>query len=119
MLRTLATDRTEIIGAFIGKDEVEAAMQGSHSDRAAMARRIASSLGYNGHLAYVRGDDVGARQSGPASNYHQRDSRGSSDVSRSSRARSFSSASSRSDSSAPGSGKPGSNSDSDSDDKDD
>jgi hypothetical protein len=55
MWRTV-TGKTEILGTFIGKDEVEAALQGSHSDRAAMARRIASSSGYNGHLAYVQGD---------------------------------------------------------------
>jgi hypothetical protein len=76
MTRTRATGSTEILGTFVGKDEVEAALAGSHSDREAMARRIASSLGsnyksirrvmarrgivsslgYDGHLAFVRGD---------------------------------------------------------------
>jgi hypothetical protein len=66
MTRTRATGSAEILGTFIGKDEVEAALQGSHSDREAMARRIASSSGYNSHMAYVRGDDVGALRRRPA-----------------------------------------------------
>jgi hypothetical protein len=62
MSRTCGAGSSEILGAFIGKEEVEAALQGSHSDREAMARRITSSLGYNGYLAYVQGDDLVGHQ---------------------------------------------------------
>jgi hypothetical protein len=50
--------RDEILGTFIGDDEVCAAREGSHSDRRALQRRApASTSGYNSHWAYIRGDE--------------------------------------------------------------
>lgn len=41
---------------FVAQEEIEAALQGSHSDREAMVRRLSDS-GYNSHLSHLRGED--------------------------------------------------------------
>ena len=52
--------REEILGTFVGDDEVCAAREGSRSDRQALRRRLpASTSGYNSHWTHVRGDDPG------------------------------------------------------------
>jgi len=49
--------RDEILGSFVGDDEVCAAREGSRSDRQALRRRLpASTSGYNSHWSHVSGD---------------------------------------------------------------
>jgi len=54
--KTRRTDRgvrEEVVGTvFVGDDEIMAALEGSRSDRAAMARRLSTS-GYNAHWRYL------------------------------------------------------------------
>ena len=56
--RSMFVGHDEILGgAFIGDDERAYAEDGGMADKMALQRRITSS-GYNGHLAYVRGEDM-------------------------------------------------------------
>lgn len=60
MTRSEILGRTDILGQpFVGEDERLAAQEGSHSEQAAMSRRMRApaptSSGYNSHWAYVRG----------------------------------------------------------------
>ena len=58
MLRTRLAGRSEIVGpAHVGKDEVEAAIEGGGPEVSALRRRCLSTSGYNGHWRYlVRGE---------------------------------------------------------------
>ncbi len=56
--RSMFVGHDEILGgAFVGDDERAYAEDGGMADKMALQRRITSS-GYNGHLAYVRGEDM-------------------------------------------------------------